>query len=177
MLFSPFYAPFLVQAAQSARQKWEFRWMSVWWSLGVYSIIAAVSFGLYWVYAEGSLELLVVLAVILAALLPFLILAAFALPVAGVAVLFPPMKNAKWRKIWNHSQKMTWAELPFIVCLLSGTVPFSLALYETLGWAVRHQVLTMYSAGLVIHGFTVLFWEIGWLAFMVFYQQRKHLYV
>ena len=177
MLFSPFYAPFLVQAVHAAHQTYEFRWASLWWSLGVYSAIAAGSLGLYWIYAEGSLELLIVCAVILAALAPVLVMALAALPIAGVAVLFSPMKNARAGKVWRHSQKMTWSELPFISFLLLGTLPLSLGLYEVLRISVRCQYMSMYGAGVVVHGFTLLCWEIGWLAFMIFYQQRKHLYL
>jgi len=177
MLFSPFYAPFLVRAVSTAHQGNTFRWISLWWSLCVYGGIAAASLGLYWVYAEGSLEALLVLAVILAALAPVIVLTLMALPIAGVAVLFSPMKNARISKVWAHSQKMTWSELPFITCLLLSTLPVSLGLYELVRLCVRYEYMTMYGAGVVIHGFTVLCWEIGWLAFMIFYQQRKHLYL
>ncbi len=177
LLFSPFYAPFLVQAVQATRQKSEFRWTSLWWSLGVYGAVAAGSFGLYWIYADGSLELLIVCAVILAALAPVLAMGLIALPIAGVAVLFPPLKNACLRKVWSHSQKMTWSELPFIACLLLGSLPLSLGIYEIVRISVRSHYMSVYCAGIVVHGFTLLCWEIGWIAFMVFYQQRKHFYI
>jgi hypothetical protein len=177
MLFSPFYAPFLVQAMETSTQKREFRLTSLWWSLAVYGAIAVASLGLYWIYAEGSLEALIVLIVVLAALAPFFMVTLMALPIAGVAVLFPPFKNAPLKKVWKHSQKMTWSELPFITCLLVGMMPLSLALYELLGACVRYQYMSIYGAGIIIHGFTLICWQIGWLAFMIFYQQRKHLYL
>ena len=178
MLASPLYTPFLVRSFVGHDSDTSFHWgVSLRWTLGSYAIVLGVGALLCLIYREGSIELLLAAACCLGVIAPFVLIKLVVFPVAGVAVLFRPMNESSSKKLWKHARTMTWHELPFIIWLLCALMPVSIGSYNLLAWLVCRHYMSSYVAGMIMHGVTMLCWEIGWVAFMVFYQQRKHLYL
>lgn len=178
MLASPLYAPFLVRGMSRIEKEISFSWVSsLWWSLGMYGVLCALVCGSYWLLHEGSVAHILGAGVVLGFVAPFILYKALYFPVATVAMLFKPMSGASMKQLWLHARRMTWYELPFLMWLFVMLLPFSVAVFFVLGWCVKSTLITPYAATVLLHGTNMLCWEIGWIAFMVFYQQRKQFYL
>ncbi|MDQ5890866.1 MAG: hypothetical protein QG604_740 [Candidatus Dependentiae bacterium] len=178
MMASPFYVPFLIRSvAVSHEESMAHWWVSVWWSCLVYGLIAGILFAFHWVCTEGSLELLLGLIGVLALLAPLIAVKLCSFPIASVATIFTPMSHRSSREVWRHARAMTWKELPGIILLMLAMAPLSYGSFCLSSFLVRHHFIAQHGAYMIIHGVNILSWEIGWVAFMVFYQQRKTAYI
>lgn len=178
MILSPLYMPFLIRAAARVMGKVSCRWgKMIAWSLSMYGLMMLFLVAFYWLCIEGSLALL--MGVCSGMLLLFFLFAPriAAFPVASIAVIFEPMSNRSSREVWRHAQRMTWQELPGILVLMVSLTPFSYAFYYFSRALYYGGWLSLDAAHAVLHALSILCWHIGWLAFMVFYQQRKKAYI
>jgi len=178
MAASPIYVPFLVRSLYKKHKYKAAHWLySIRWALVMYTAVGLVYGVCDWIILSGSVSLLIGLfsVLLVGALSMSFKLVAF--PIASVAMLFSPMKKRSAQEVWWHARKMMWFELPSIMFLWTLTIPIALVGYWFVMLAVRNALLTIYAAHCIIHALNILCWQLGWLVFMVFYQQRKKRYI
>jgi len=177
MASAPLYTPFLIKAVARVTGKavvtW---WKTVAWSCAMYALMALLLTAFYFLCIEGSIEMLLGFLCAVMISLPFLAPYIAAFPVASVAVVFEPFSKKSTRQVWRHARKMTWGELPAILIVMCLCMPLSHAYYAAALFLYRAQYLSLESSYGLLHVLSVVCWQIGWIFFMVFYQQRKSAY-
>jgi len=178
MISSPLYIPFLVAAVspKEAPEAEDF-WHTVRLSFLIYAGIAALLGLIYFAYFEGSPTFFLGLVSVLTAAVMLFFIKLFSFPIASVAVFFRPMRTRRSSVIWRHARIMTWRELPGVIGVFLLTFPFSYACYWALSLAVSKSLLGLYNAHVLMHGCNIVLWQLGWIFFMVFYQERKKAYL
>ena len=56
-------------------------------------------------------------------------------------------------------------------------MPIAITGYAIVIYALSNALVTAYGAHCIVHALNIVCWQVGWIAFMVFYQQRKKLYI
>lgn len=178
MTASPLYVPFLVRSLYKKHKYKAAHWLySIRWALMMYTAVLVVYGAVDWVVLYGSTELLTGLVVCVALLAISMSMRLIAFPIASVAVLFAPMKKKTAREVWRHAQRMMLHELPSIMVLWTLTMPIAITGYAIVIYALSNALVTVYGAHCIVHALNIVCWQVGWIAFMVFYQQRKKLYI
>jgi hypothetical protein len=178
MVASPLYVPFLVRSLYKKHKHTAAHWLySIRWALLMYTAVGLAYVICDWIILFGSGALVIGLFSVLfvGALSMGFKFAAF--PIASVAMLFSPMKKRSAQEVWRHAQRMMWCELPSIMFLWTLTIPIGLVGYWFVMFAMRNGLVTSYGAHCIIHALNILCWQLGWVVFMVFYQQRKKRYI
>lgn len=136
---------------------------------GCAGIYALFVYGPLW--AKWGLE---VLGIVLS---PVLLGAFICSPVAALAYAYAPMSFRSHTKIWLHAMKMTVGEFPFIALLFLGSTPLGALLYVIPYLLCAKGLLPAPWVRPCVHVASIAYWQVGWAAFMIFYQQQKHRYL
>lgn len=172
IISSPLYVPPLLQLyeATDKRHAWGPYIMS---GLLLYGSCT----GLYLLFTSGPVWARWGFGVLGVLALPLLLALFIFSPIAALAYAYPPMTNQSAKKIWLHAVVMTVAELPFICLLLACTAPFGVIIYMVPTLLVQQGIVPSHWWHPILHMGSVAYWQVGWAAFMVFYQQQKHRYI
>jgi|GEM_PF-3184608 len=178
MLFSPFYIPFLIGAVRGqSTVLWADRWSAIRWSCLGYGLILLAIGGLYIVYFEASVECLLWAVAVLCCAVLVSLPCLLSFPVFSAAVVLPPMNTRSVGAVWRHAKRMTLYEFPGLLLVMFCLWPFSYVVYQLAAWLACMKCVPPLCAYALVHGATLLSWQIGWVLFLVYYQQRKRPYM
>ncbi len=179
MTASPVYVPFLVRTfyarhGGTPHHSW---YVSIKWACVMYALVAAGYWALDILLSCAPVDVVIGVIIFLAVALLMMSPRFFSFPIASIAALFPPMSTRPAREVWSHAQRMMWGELLGIIILFIATMPCAYGGYCLVVSLLRNALITRYGAYCLLHALNIVCWQLSWLAFMVFYQQRKKQYI
>ena len=173
---SPFYLPLLIQAYEREGRHHSYVWYLL-SSLGFYLVAGLFAAGGWWVWWYGPEQVRIGVCILLAFFAPIILFVMTCSPFIMFGYSYDPMVKQPHRSIWRHGIFMTVYEFPFIFMLFAYMAPLGFLVYKGPGILVSYGYLNPVYETLCMHIGSVLYWQAGWAAALVFYQDHKQQYV
>lgn len=177
VLASPLYFPFLLFSASPQRPVYSVFHLVVHGALFYVSVCGILGGLVYAFCAVEQHAVIAMLAILTLITAPYLVWYSFLAPVAAVAYVYEPISRMKKREFWKHVLAVTTGELPFIFLLLVYAAPLAVLIYNLPSLMVRTGMITRQVSQYVLHAASIMYWQLAWVAFIVFYHLRKQRYI
>jgi hypothetical protein len=176
VITSIFYLPALFYAASEQRPAFSYAHMAVRIAL-FYLLVGGVAATLiYLVLHSASWPVLILSYAAALAAGVWALWYGLLSPVASIACVYAPAAKMKKEAFWAHVYRMMQGEMPFIFLLLVYAMPFGLVIYNLPRVLIQSGCMNAVDADLLGHCASIIYWQCAWIAFIVFYQERKQNY-